>query len=128
MKKLTVEGIVFTGEGSGKKYLSLPWVKQQIEEKLGFTPFLGTLNIKLSQESSSRRKQLEKTGALKICPPEGYCAGLLFKAHIGKKKCAVIIPEVEGYPENVLEVIAPTNLRLAFRLCDKDSVVVNVQA
>jgi len=35
---------------------------------------------------------------------------------------AVIIPEVGGYPDNVLEVIAPINLRERFRLKDGDYV------
>ena len=125
---LTLKGKVFTGEGNGKKFVSLPWVKRQIEENLGFTPFLGTLNLKLTSQSASLRKQLENADPIKIYPTTGYCVGLLFKAFIGKEKCAVILPQIKDYPENVLEIIAPVNLRTMLSLNDDDSLVVTVQA
>jgi riboflavin kinase len=121
------EGKVFTGEGNGKKYLALPWVKQQIEEKLGFTPFLGTLNLRLTKESATRRKLLEKTEATTICPAEGYCVGMLLKATVSDTECAIILPQVKGYPKNVLEIIAPVNLRETLNLKDNDAVAVAVQ-
>jgi riboflavin kinase len=128
VNKLTLEGKVFTGEGNGKKFLSLPWVRKQIEENLGFTPFLGTLNLKLTREGASLRKQLENVDTIRICPAEGYCVGLLFTAFIGQEKCAIILPQVKDYPENVLEIIAPVNLRVKLNLSDNDSVVVTAQA
>ncbi|MCW4018564.1 MAG: CTP-dependent riboflavin kinase [Candidatus Bathyarchaeota archaeon] len=126
MGTLTFNGTIFTGEGNGKKFLSLPWVKQQVEQKLGFTPYLGTLNLKLTQKTTANKKSLENT-EMTIFPAEGYCVGLLFRAYIKGVKCAVVVPEVEGYPENVLEVIASVSLREALRLRDGDAVTVQVQ-
>jgi CTP-dependent riboflavin kinase len=127
LKKTKLDGILFTGEGNGKKYLALLWVKQQLEEKLGYTPYLGTLNLKLSKESTQRRKTLLKLKPTLICPPEGYCVGLLFKASIRGLECAVVVPQVKDYPEDVLEVIAPVNLRDTLKLMDGDVVNVSVQ-
>jgi riboflavin kinase len=126
LKKITFEGTVFTGEGNGKKYLALPWVKQQVEEKVGFTPFLGTLNLKLTKESSARKKLLSPAKSAAICPAEGYCVGLLFKAAIPSLMCAVILPQVKNYPENILEIIAPVNLRDTLKLNDGDAITVSV--
>ena len=126
MKTLTFDGEVVTGEGNGKKYLAILWVKQQIEEKLGFTPFLGTLNIKLTKGSTRQKKRLEKTKSTTIFPAEGYCYGFIFKAAIGNIDCAVVLPEVEGYRENVLEVISAVNLREALNLRTGDNVSVTV--
>ena len=126
MKKITFEGTVFTGEGNGKKYLALPWVKKQMEEKLGYSPFLGTLNLKLKKESTVRKKHLYEAKSAAICPAEGYCVGLLFKAAISSMECAVIIPQVKGYPENVLEIVAPVNLRGTLKLEDGDAVTVSI--
>ncbi|MBC7129766.1 DUF120 domain-containing protein, partial [Candidatus Bathyarchaeota archaeon] len=39
-------------------------------------------------------------------------------------KCAIIIPEVDGYPGNVMEIIAPVNLREKLGLKDGDIVEV----
>jgi riboflavin kinase, archaea type len=126
LKKITLEGTVFTGEGNGKKYLALPWVKQQVEEKVGFTPFLGTLNLNLTRAETELRKLLQKQQSDAICPAEGYCVGLLFRAVISGVECAVIIPQVKGYPENVLEVVAPVNLRETLELKDGDAVTISV--
>ena len=126
MKNLTFEGKVVTGEGNGKKYLAIPWVKQQIEEKLGFTPFLGTLNLKLTEESVAKRKLLNKAASATICPQEGYCVGLLYKATICSVECAIVVPKVEGYPENILEVIAAVNLRETLKVKDGDAVSLTI--
>ncbi len=126
LNTLTLDGKIISGQGNGKKYLALPWVKQQMEEKLGFTLYLGTLNLKLSSESAKRRKLLETTETLKIRPAEGYCVGLLFKAAIGETECGIVIPQVEGYPKNLLEIIAPTDLREFLHLSDGDAVAVTV--
>ncbi len=84
-----------------------------MKEKVGFTPYPGTLNIKLSEDSAVKRQLLKGTATSRICPGEGYCSGIVYKASLGSLKCAVVIPEVDGYPEDVLEIIAAVNLRKA---------------
>ena len=93
---------------------------------MGFTPYEGTLNLKLTRASAKRRQLLLDAKTTVICPAEGYCVGALFKADISGLECAVVVPEVTGYPENLLEVISPLNLRDRLQLEDGDSVEVNV--
>jgi riboflavin kinase len=126
MKKIEFSGKVFSGNGGGKKFLELDWVKRQINAILGFTPYAGTLNIHLSDKSTEHRKLLENAASLTVRPAEGYYNGKLFKASIGMLECAIVIPEVAGYPENVLEIIAPVNLREKLQLADGDDVTVTV--
>lgn len=126
MEKIKFSGKVFSGKGGGKKFLELQWVKRQINAILGFTPYAGTLNIRLSDESVTRRKLLGKAASMTVYPAEGYRNGKLFKASIGTLECAIVIPEVAGYPENVLEIIAPVNLREKFQLADGDDITVTV--
>ncbi len=126
MKRIRLTGKVFSGKGDGKRFLSLKWVKEQIKQKLGFTPYLGTLNILLSGESIKRRKTLEQAQSMTICPAQGYCVGILHKACIEKFECAVIIPDITGYPENYLELIAAENMRQELHLKDGDEVTVIV--
>ena len=126
MKRIELNGKVFSSRGEGRKFLELPLVEQQIKQKLGFTPYLGTLNVKLSEESTKRKKLLEKTRAIKVCPADGYCSGKLIKAFISKLECAIVIPEVAGYPKRVLEIIAPVNLRETLQLEDGGEVTVTV--
>ncbi|TRO46772.1 CTP-dependent riboflavin kinase [Candidatus Bathyarchaeota archaeon] len=126
MKRIQLEGLVFAGEGGGKKFLELPWVKRQITEKLGFTPYPGTLNLKLVGESRKRRKLLGKTPAEKICPAKDYCSGALFKAFIDILECGIVIPDVPDYPNDLLEVISSVNLRKTLLLKDGDKVTITV--
>jgi len=126
-KIICIKGKVFSGSGEGAKFTELPWVKKQIKEKLGFTPYPGTLNIKLSEESVELRKLLEKAKPIGISPSGEYCRGKCFKAHlIGKKPCAVVLPEIANYPQNVLEIIAPINLRTGLKLKDGDQVEIKI--
>lgn len=126
MDKIKLSGTVFSGGGKGKKFLELPWVKRQIEEKLGFTPYPGTLNVKLSEENVKHKKLLEKAHSIKVCPAEGYCSGMLIKASIGTLECAIVVPEVAGYPKDLLEIIAAVNLRETLQLEDCYEVTVTV--
>ena len=126
MERIELNGKVFSSLGEGKIFLELPWVKRQIKQKLGFTPYAGTLNIRLSDESANQRKLLENAAFMKIRPAEGYCNGKLIKASIGKLDCAIVVPEVAGYPKGAIEIIAPVNLRETLQLEDGGEVKVSV--
>lgn len=127
MKTSRIKGMVFSGKGEGAKFIKLPWVRKQITEKLGFTPHPGTLNIKLTRESLKLRTLLERTEAIEISPAAGFHRGRCFKAYlINNLKCAVVIPETPDYPRDVIELIAPINLREKLRLRDGDCVEVKI--
>jgi len=119
--------MVFSGKGEGAKFIELPWVRKQITEKLGFTPHPGTLNIKLTRESLKLRTLLGKIGAIEISPAAGFHRGRCFKAYlINNLKCAVVIPETPNYPRDIIELIAPINLREKLQLRDGDYVQVKI--
>jgi len=127
LKTLRIRGTVFSGKGEAAKFIELSWVKKQITEKLEFTPHLGTLNIKLNEENRKHRTTLEKAEATEISPAKGFHRGRCFKAYLmNSVKCAVVIPEIIDYPEDIVEVIAPTNLREKLQLRDGDSVEVKI--
>lgn len=126
MPQVTFRGTVFSGSGEGRKFIGLPWVKRQIEEKLGFTPYAGTLNIRLTEESMQQKKLLKKAKKFEICPEEGYCTGALIEACIEELNCGLVLPQVPGYPRDVLEIVAACNLRERLGLSDRSKVYVNV--
>ena len=41
-------------------------------------------------------------------------------------ECAIIVPEVENYPEDIMEIIASTSLREKLRLEDGNIVEVKI--
>ena len=70
---------------------------------------------------------LDDAGGLELTPPEGCCRGLLFKARLhATVECAVVIPKVQNYPNDVLEIIAPVNLRNRLDLSDGDTVELEI--
>ena len=123
-----VKGKIFSGSGKGAYFTALPWVRKQIKEKIGFMPHPGTLNVKLIGEFVEARKLLENAKALEILPEPGYCSGKCFKGYIGKQNmlCAIVLPCIENYPRDVLEIVAPSNLREKLKLRDGDEVEVRI--
>lgn len=124
---IRIEGLVSSGSGEGTKFTKLPWFEEQVRRKLGFAPYPGTLNLKLDEYGKRVKKVLEKTNSIVIVPEDGYCRGKCFKVRVmDSVEGAVVIPEVEGYPDNLLEVVVPINLREKFGLKDGDLVVLDI--
>jgi len=119
-----LKGRVLSGGGTGSLFVNLPWAKKQFTEKLGFNPYPGTLNLQLS--SATDVKELRDTSkGIKINSPEGFHEGRCFKALIMEKLWgAVVVPDVPEYPHDLLEILAPVNLREKFGL--KDGVEIDV--
>lgn len=127
MKSLFVKGKIFSGKGEGAEFLKLRWVRKQIKEKLGFTPNPGTLNIKLSGEYPDTKDLLKRMKGIVIMPINGFCRGKCFRACVmDDVECAIVIPEVEGYPEDLMEIVAPVNLREKLELKDGDTIEVKI--
>jgi len=126
LPQATFHGAVFSSKGEGRKFISLPWVTRQIREKLGYTPYPGTLNIRLTEESARRKKLLKTAQEFEISPEKGYCTGILIEACMEGLKCGVIFPQVPNYSQDVLEVIAAWNLRERLKIRDGNEVCVAV--
>jgi len=121
--EIVLKGKVFSGNKRGKQFVNLPWVKKQINKKLGFNPYIGTLNLRLPNEAGVN--ELREANGIKIIPEKGYYEGKCFKALVSKKvEGAVVLPDVPEYPTNILEIIAPVNLRKTLGL--KDGVEIEV--
>jgi riboflavin kinase, archaea type len=126
LPKLVFEGSVFSGKGEGKKFVCISWVKGQFKEKLGFSPYAGTLNLRLNSEGAKKKALLGRAGAMWIEPQPGYNPGVMYRAEIDSLLCAVIVPKVPDYPRDVLEVIAPVCLREKLSLHDASVVTISV--
>jgi riboflavin kinase, archaea type len=126
METIVLRGHVIAGVGGGKSYLEMPGVKQQVEEKLGFKPYAGTLNIKLSNESALKRLELHQDNEDFIRPQVGVFPGILIKATIESYECAIVHPEDHNYHTDILEVIAPINLREKLGLVNGSEVAITV--
>ncbi|MBS7611055.1 CTP-dependent riboflavin kinase [Candidatus Bathyarchaeota archaeon] len=121
---LIFKGKVVSGLGLGKLYITLPWVVTQIREIFGFTPYPGTLNLKVEKDV---RKFIEERADVEIKPAEGFCRGLTVEVFVeGNVRAVAVIPKVIGYPEDLIELIAAENLRFKLNLKDGDDVTVQL--
>jgi len=129
---ITLEGVVFTGLGEGAYYISKERYRKQFIEKLGFEPYPGTLNLKLTTDYDVKtRSELEAYPAIEI---EGFrnedrtfgsvkCYPVTIE---NKAKGALILALRSHYDASVIEIIAPVFLRKHLSLKDGHKVKVEV--
>lgn len=117
-------GRVARGQGVGAFFMAIPWVRQQVQEKLGFDPYPGTLNLLLAPESLAAWQALLAGPGISIpAGEEGYCAARCYPILVaGRLPAAVMYPEVDGYPGDKVELIAPVRLGEALGLAEGDEV------
>jgi riboflavin kinase len=125
-REMQFRGTLFTGFGEGGYYISLKGYSKAFFKALGFEPFPGTLNLRLTDEAMiEQRKRLDLLRGVEV---PGFTDG---KRTYGPVKCfrakvggnhpgAVLAIERTHYDSSVLEVIAPINLRKALGLKDGD--------
>ena len=126
-RSMIIKGKVVSGAGEGVYFTRIDWVQQQCDEKLGFKPYPGTLNLEISAEDLPIIESLEKEkGIALVSPDPKFCDGKAFAASLGEISAAIIIPEekVRVHPKNIIEIIAPLNLKASLNLKDGESVTV----
>lgn len=134
--QIALEGTVTSGMGEGRHYISLSGYQRQFEERLGYEPFPGTLNVDLREDSVRRRSAM---ASLEPVPIDGweseertYGPAVCYPATIETADGEVydtahtIAPERTHHDDDQLEVIAPDKLREKLGLEDGDHVTVSV--
>jgi riboflavin kinase len=126
-REVVLEGTLFSGIGEGAWYVSQSGYRRQFAEKLGFNPFPGTLNLRLRREYDDERKLLETLPNIQI---DGFSDGdrtfgpvTCYRAKINDVEDGALISAVRThYAGDVIELIAPLNLRARLGLKDGDIV------
>jgi riboflavin kinase len=129
-KSYVLSGAVVSGIGEGKYYMSRDPYKEQFKAHLGFEPYPGTLNIRLSPSSIPVRKKIDALEWIRIkgFSTDGRTFGdaRCIACRIGTISCGIVVPGRTHYPEDIIEVIAPIALRRKLGVEDSDSVTVEV--
>ncbi len=129
-----LKGRVTSGVGEGARYVSMPVYNLLLTELIDEVPYPGTLNIIV--ESSYKDIILEcKPLQIKSVVMNGneyggfyYWFGKIVNPREGLEDDSALIvrPFLTTHPENVIEVIASSNLRRKLRLRDGDAVIVKL--
>jgi riboflavin kinase len=123
----TLRGVVMAGLGQAGSFMGLPWVADGVRRLVGFTPYPGTLNVRLDPDTVDAWRQIRERDGLVLSPPAGQpCGARLFPVTLGPGvEAAVIVPDVTRHGDDVLEVVAPTALRRRLGLADGGAITLN---
>jgi phosphoglycolate phosphatase len=118
-------GNLVSGLGKGALFTDLDWAKSQFIEKLGIDPFPGTLNLRLNDNRIKTEWQsLQETESYTIHASDpDSCDARCYPVFINEQYAgAIVVPLIENYPEDQLEIIAPISLRENLSIEDGDLV------
>ncbi len=128
--RLRFSGRIVEGFGKGRFYLSLDGYKRGIRNRLGFEPYAGTLNVKLSKNDFMKRNEILRDEPIVI---NGFRTkertfGDLFAYHcrVNGRSAAIVFPLRSNHPQDVIEIIADVNLRKELNKGKGSSVVVEL--
>ncbi len=129
---VTLEGTVFTGLGEGAYYISKEHYRKQFIEKLGFDPYPGTLNLKLTTDYDIKtHDELEAYPAIEVggfkSEDRTFGSVKCYPVIVDNKEKGALISALRShYDASVLELIAPVPLRRQLGLKDGHKVKVEV--
>ncbi|CAI48127.1 riboflavin kinase, CTP-dependent [Natronomonas pharaonis DSM 2160] len=133
---VTLSGVVTSGMGEGRHYISLSGYMRQFRERLGYEPFPGTLNVDLDDGSVRTRARMDALDPVKIDGWEddertygpAFCWPAVLETADGDRygTAHVIAPERTHHGDDQLEIIAPEKLRETLSLDDGDTLSIHV--
>ncbi len=134
LQEILIVGEVTEGIGEGGYYVRIPEYLAQFQEKLGFKPYFGTLNLQLSdlnyellEENQKNRNPIKIEGFKK----EGRTYGsvdchscLISRLDNQDKKLSCVILKIRRthHKKNIVEILAEPFLREVLQLKDGDRV------
>jgi CTP-dependent riboflavin kinase len=127
-----ITGRLATGIGQGKHFTRLDWARRQFIDKLGIDPFPGTINLLIESAAALEgwRRLRESPGVRIDNPGNGPhdCDARCYPIRLaGRIDAAIVLPEVEGYPADQVEIIAQLNVREALGVADGDEIEFEVR-
>lgn len=118
-----MRGKIVAGLGQGQYFISREGYTRQFLHHLGFVPFPGTLNVLLDEPFPAGASQAIKIeGFAEEGKSFGECK--CYRIKLNGIDAAVVRPERSRYPPELIEVIAPLQLRRDLGLKDGDPVEV----
>ncbi|WP_254544712.1 CTP-dependent riboflavin kinase [Halomarina pelagica] len=128
-----IKGAVTSGFGRGEEFVSLQGYARQFEEKLGYEPYPGTLNLNLPRPVTDELDGLQPVyieewsnagrsfGGVDCYPTEMVNSDAFVRVH-------TIVPRRTDHDASTIELISPVGLRARYDLSDDDCVSIRVSS
>jgi len=127
-----LKGTLVSGMGEGAYYMSLKGYTKQFEKKIGYTPFPGTLNVKLNQKKHTEAvRQFDALDGILI---DGFSDGKrtygwvkCFKAKLNKSvDCDLIRLERTHHDPSIIELISKRSIRKTAKISDGSKITIRI--
>jgi riboflavin kinase len=129
---MEIKGARTTGYGKGAYFLGQDFYKSKFDEKCGFEPYPGTLNITVPEKYLEEIKEMKISCTNIIKPKDDFGGVKYIKAILSDEKSsaevggAIVFPDKTTHDENYLEFIAKENLRKKLNLKDGNKVILKI--
>ena len=112
MGEIGFEGTITSGLGKGAVFVSIDYYKDNIREKLGFSPYPGTLNLEVGKGQQQLRvitpiriESFKKSG-------KAYGGASCYKIKIDGIDAAIIVPDLTANEEKNVGGCAPLSFKI----------------
>ena len=128
--EIVITGQVVNGLGEGAYYVEV--YSSKLRSALGFKPYLGTLNVKIVDDESHKAiSRMKNTTPLVLSgfSHKGRTFGdvICYRVKVNKTiEAAIVIAQRTHHSGEILEIVAPVNIRDALKLSDEDEVTLVV--
>ncbi len=127
--RVKIRGRIVEGLQVSANFTQIPWVRKQFISKLSIDPYPGTLNLEIvDQKDLQNFTKLKATRGVEITPEDSsFCTGKCYSVMIERKlKGAIILPVVENYPKDKMELISSLNIKEALSVNTGDFLEVEI--
>lgn len=131
MERETINGVLATGLGKATGFTSLDWARDAFRDRLGIDPFPGTVNvIVMSDPERAAWRRVKSWPGIVLPPPRpDWCNSRCYHALINNRiDAAIVLPEIDSYPVDQIELIATIAVRETLNLQDGDPVAIHVRS
>jgi riboflavin kinase len=131
MRRETITGELTTGLGEAAGFTALDWARAAFRDRLGIDAWPGTVNLAVRGARDRAAWATVKSWPAIVLPPPrpDWCSSRCWRARIdGRIDAAIVLPEIESYPDDKIELIAAVAVRAALSLADGDAVCIEVTA
>ena len=128
--EIKIQGSIVDGIGEGAYYVEV--YSDRFKKALGFEPYAGTLNVRVSTDDARRAINRMKHTPPKVVTGfthEGRTFGdvICYRVKVNDEiEAVVVIAQRTHHSEDILEVIAPINIRKKLKLSDSDPVTLTI--